>query len=214
MWPTVDGLRVLKNEEADLASRAIGEAVARLEVEASDETTRLSYGIDWFDQWEWQQRLWLIEQIVEAFFTPSPPPPPAAILEATVDAIFREALWQIESEIDCPTVDSPGDDSFGIDSCWRHAAIQAFACQNGKQPTIDADETDLDRWHLLLTQVVDGLLGPTSYQKAELLRDGSIDHANRFLERRGLPPDFLSRMPPLPRPQQTKRSLERIRSLI
>ena len=91
MWPTIDGLRILKGAEAAVVRDAVTVMVDQLADQNPDESQPDPVGIDWFDQWDGYQQLWLLEQVVESLFTPAPPLSPAAIWEATVDAIFCQA---------------------------------------------------------------------------------------------------------------------------
>ncbi len=204
MWPTIDGLRILKGAEAVLVSEAVTVMVDQLSGHNPEESQSDPVGIDWFDQWDGYQQLWLLEQVVESLFTPAPPLSPAAIWEATVDAIFCQLVELIAMEID----QSPNSES------WRNAAIEAFECQHGKQPKIAANETDISQWRILVTQIADLILGVTSYQKAEAFRDGDIQRSRKFLIQKALPEDFLERIPPLRTLEQAQQSITRIRSIV
>ena len=204
MWPTIDGLRILKGAEAVLVSEAVTVMVDQLSGPDQDDSQSDPVGIDWFDQWDGYQKLWLLEHVVEALFTPIPPLSPAAIWEATVDAIFCQVIELITMEID----KSPGSES------WRNAAIDAFECQHGKQPKTAADETDISQWRIVVTQIADVILGVTSYQKAEAFRDGDIQRSRKFLIQKALPEDFLERIPPLRTLEQAQQSIARIRSIV
>ncbi len=86
------------------------------------------YGVDWFDQWDVEQRIWLLEQVATSLFLEDqPPPPPAAIFEATVDAVFCQVVEAIEDEIEAA---SRPEAEFS----WRQGMIEAFRCQHGKLP--------------------------------------------------------------------------------
>lgn len=76
MWPTVDGLRMLTGGEAVLVRKAVGGMVTTivLEWQHRDECTaedreRWIHGVDWFDQWEPEQRIWLLEQVTSALLS-------------------------------------------------------------------------------------------------------------------------------------------------
>jgi hypothetical protein len=204
MWPTIDGLRILKDAEAVVVSEAVIAMVDQLAAECRDESEHDPLGIDWFDQWDCYQRLWLLEHVVAALFTPTPPLSPAAIWEATVDAIFCQVVELIAMEID----QSPSSES------GRNAAIEAFRCQHGRLPKISADETDIRQWRSLVTQIADMILGVTSYQKAEAFRDGDIQRSRKFLIQKALPEDFLERIPPLRTLEQAEQSIARIQSIV
>lgn len=207
MWPTNDGTRTLDNAEAKLVSRAIRVMVDIRAKHLREQTMPESYGIDWFDQWDVEQQLWLLEQIAAFLLTIRPPPSPAAIWEATIDAVFAEVLTQIELELDESGLpcDQPS---------WRQLTIDAF--RTGHKSSIDIDHPgrDLPSWQRLLTQIADRILGVPGYQKAEMFRDGDIERARRFLKQRGLPSDFLQRMPPMCNRSQAEKSLARIMSTL
>ena len=203
----MDGLRTLRGEESDLVGRALLAMVESIEQESespSDAAGR-TYGIDWFDQWDRPQRLWLLEQIAAAFFTERSPPAAAAMWEATIDAVFGEVYQRIGDEID--------GGSRSADS-WRHDTLAAYESSSGRSADLAPEETDLQRWRIVVTQLSDRILGLPAYQKAELLRDGDIKAASRFLAQRGLPEDFLRRIPPLISDAQAAASAARIRSLV
>ncbi len=204
MWPTLDGLRVLKGGEAVLVCEAVTVMVDQLAAECRDECEPEPVGIDWFDQWDCDQRLWMLEQVVEALLTPASPPSPAAMWESTVDAIFCQVVDSIAMEIDR----TPSSLS------WRSRAIDAFQCQRGRSPIIDTDSTDIDGWRIIVTQIADMILGATSYQKAEAFRDGDIGRSRQFLTQRALPEDYLERIPPLRTPQQAQQSIARIQEIV
>ena len=207
MWPTIDGPRVLKNQEAELVRRSLAAMLESLIAERDQGSEPRLHGVDWFDQWDCDQRIWLLEKIAVALLTPAPPPTPAAMWEATVDTLFLEVMAQIETEIDLRA-------AAGKDQSWRQQTIDAFRSQHVRSPRIESTETDLDRWRVLVTQVADVILPTSSYQRVEFFRDGDIRHTRRFLIQRGLPEDFLQRIPPLCSNDGSQRSIERIRSII
>ncbi len=207
MWSTNDGVRTLDPAEARLVRRAIRSMVDDRLVNLREQTLPDPYGIDWFDQWDVEQQLWLLEQIVISLFTTQPPPSPAAIWEATIDAIFTELLAQIELELDhvSSSIDEPS---------WRQLAIDAISSRRDGPVKIDPDDSQAQTWQRLLTQIADGILGVPGYQKAEMFRDGDVRRAAQFLERRGLPEDFLQRLPPNRTAGQAEQSVARIMSTL
>lgn len=204
MWPTFDGPRMLKGAEAALVRETVAVIVDRLEDQDPEDDRGDPVGIDWFDQWDCYQQLWLLEQVVQSLLTPAPTLPPAAIWEATVDAIFCSLMELIATEID----QSP------CSQHWRSKAIEAFACQYGRLPKIAEDETDVSQWRIVVTQIADLILGVTSYDKAEAFRDGDIQRSRTFLALKALPDDFLERIAPLRTAEQAQQSIRRIRSII
>ena len=204
MWPTIDGTRILIDAEARLVGDTVSVMVDRLADLDPDEVQPHPIGIDWFDQWDCYQQLWLLEQVVESLFTIAPPLSPAAIWEATVDAIFWRLIELIEMEID----ESP------LDHHWRTSTIAAFECQRGRLPKITVDETEISRWRIVVAQIADMILGVTSYQQAEAFRDGDLQRSRKFLRQKALPDDFLQRIAPLRTAAQTQQSIAQIRSII
>ena len=207
MWPTMNGLRTLKHAEADLVRRAVSRMVDQIVAEFHDEFAVSPSGIDWFDQWDSDQRLWLLEEVAVALLTDESPPSPAALWEATLDAIFAEIIDAIRQEMDQPTYVPEGDS-------WRKGVIDALQTQQGRMPNINSDETDLRSWRIAVAQFADMILGVACYQKAEAFRDGDIEQFRKFLRQRALPDDFLQRIPPLRTPTQTEQTLDRLRQLL
>ena len=206
MWATVDGNRVVRGEEAALIRRAAGEMLDALVGEWIGASGPRQYGIPWFDQWDVEQRIWLLKQVMDALFLASTPPlRPAAIYEATVDAIFCHVAAAVDEEIETRAE---------LDQQWRRKLIAAFACQVGRLPQIDPSDTDPGRWHTVAAQVAGAILGSPSYQQAEWFRDGDAKHAERFIKQRGLPQDFLQRIPPLCREDQAEALIDAIRDLL
>lgn len=204
MWSTVDGLRTLKAGEALLVREAVLLMVGQLDRERHGDFACEPLGIDWFDQWDGFQRLWMLEQVAEALFTEAPPLSCAAMWEATVDAIFLQVAEQVTEEID----QTPNQVT------WRSWVVDAFASQHGRPPKIDTGSSDESEWRILVTQVADTILGATAYQKAEAFRDGDIERSREFLARKALPPDYLERIPPLRSHAQAQQSIASIRSLL
>lgn len=207
MWPTLDGMRALKQEEATLVCEATRLIVDRIERELEEETETHASGIDWFDQWDVEQRAWLIEEVVDCLLTDRAPPSPAAIWEATIDAILCQVVESIIDETEVLSSESVGGP-------WRQSVIDAFRCQRGRGPSIDVGEVEIDRWRGVVTQIFDMILGVTCYQQAESFRDGEFARARQFLQEKGMPEDYLERIPPLRTVAQAEQSIERTRDLI
>jgi hypothetical protein len=92
--------------------------------------------------------------------------------------------------------------------------VDAFCCQHGRSPNIEPQETDITLWRRVVIQVADAILGVTVYQKAESLRDTDIEKSRSFLMQKGMPEDFLQRIPPLRTPEETEQSITRIESIV
>lgn len=206
MWPTTNGLRKLSGDEAALVRGAIAMMVDQLVAEGREESTQHQYFISWFDNWEYSQRLWLLDQVSTALLTESKPPEAAAMLEATVDAVFAEISDLIQIEID-------SNDTAERKS-WRQSTIEAFVYQNGRHPKIRPDDTDVSAWHTLVTQLADAILGVRIYQQAEAFRDGDPSQTARFLLQKGVSANFLSAIPPLLSVDQTQLAIDRIQRLV
>lgn len=175
MWPTVDGIRSLEGAEAELVRHAIDAVVNRLVADRNGDEP-FCYGIDWFDQWEHEQKRWLLDQVSAALLTDRPPPKPAAMWEATIDVLFLEVIEQIEREREIGTRD------------WREMVSRVLPSPKG-----DNDP----EWRVHVTKIADRILGVPCYQKAEAYRDQDPQMLRRFLAQRGLPDDFLEQIPPL-----------------
>ena len=205
-WPTTSGLRNLDGDEAHLVRGAIGMMVDTHVAEIREESERWCYGIDWFDKWEGGQRLRLLEKITSAFFGPLMIEP-AAITDAAADAVFYEISDLIESEIE------QGSASQSPRS-WRHSVVKAFHSQTGRLNELDAESTAVDPWRRVVTQVADAILGVRLYQRAEVFRDLDYSKTEGFLRDRGLPSDYLSKIPPLPSTREVQESIDRIQRYV
>ena len=208
MWPMIDGFRVLKGSERDLICHAVGEMSQRLDREFQGSSRQHCYGIDWFDQWDVDQRIWLLEEVTSALLIQQrPPPTPAAMFEATVDAIFCHILESIEQEIH-----SLWDRSNHL--FWRSEVIAAFRCQHNRWPDVNAESTKAQRWRVVASQITETILGHSSYLQAEQLRDSDPGILHHYLQQRGLPEDYLRRLAPLRHDAQTRQSLAQLERLI
>ena len=212
---TVDGQRRLDGDDADLVCRAVATMLSELVAETTELTGPRKYGIDWFDQWEPEQRIWLLERVATAFLTDQPVPAPAAIWEATVDAIFQHVFESLVTEIDADGlyVDDSSHAPDESDS-WRQAVIRAFE-QNGRRLSPISTVTD-DKvlWRRLVMQIADMILGVTTYHAVESYRDGDVSRVGRFLEQKGLPADFLEQIPPLVSQTEAAALISQIRRLL
>lgn len=204
MWPTTRGTRILDGAERRLILGAIGMMVDRLVGEARKETDSVAWGIDWFDQWEVGQRLWLLETVTSALFA-STVVEPAAIFDATVDTIFLEIRELIEMEIEEPNLIEGRS--------WR-SDLNAATQQHLGQSQVDVSSGDRGAWSKAAGALSDEILGVRNYQRAESFRDQDYAQTLRFLRDRGLPEDYLSRMPPLRTVDETQLSIDRIQAYV
>ena len=209
MWPTTHGTRQLSGDEAALVRRVIGTMVDQLVGEGHQKREQYHYHIDWFDNWDYSQRLWLLDCVATALLTTSTAPQPAAMLEATVDAIFAELFDLISIEINYEF----GDEKKHRKS-WRQSTIDAFITQNSRSPDVRPDDSDESMWSGLVVQIADVILGVRIYQQAESFRDGDPAQTQNFLQQKGLPTDFLQRIPPLLDVDETQLVINRIQRLV
>ena len=206
-WPTTTGLRNLAGAEADLVRGAIGMMVDTHVAETRENAEPCAYGVDWFDQWDAPQRLWLLEQVTSAFFGNTRIESQAAIFDASADAIFFEVSDLVQIEIEQGSV----TDS---DRSWRQSVIEALAWQNDRPPKIDAMNNDVSLWQMTITQIADSILGIRLYQRAEDFRDADYAKTRMFLRDRGLPDDYLKRIPPLRSTDETQQSIDSIQAYV
>lgn len=235
MWVTVDGERRLGSDEARLFCRAVGAMLSdRVALMASqtdaDQTDAAQecrvYGIDWFDQWEPEQKVWLMEQVATALLTDQPPLKPAAMWEATVDAIFQHVLEQVVEEIEQETVvgsefEQTQPESATVDDLletggqrWRDDVVLALKQQQNRVVEIGPDADEAQLWRRLVMQLADRILGVAAYHAAESYRDEQVTKLTAFLKQKGLPEDFLTQIPPYLKQHQTEESIARLRKLI
>ena len=208
MWRTMDGLRTLMDQEARLIGRAAEEMIDSLASELQESEPTQTSGMDWFDQWDVEQRVWLLDQVLSAMWlTDCPPPPTAAIFEATVDAIFCHVVDAISLELDGTSTNTIADG-------WRGLLADAFESQHGRRPIDSCDLTNLRRWQSIAFQVAETIMGPSSYLRAERFRDREAHHAQHFLRTRGLPDDYLQRIPPVINAPQATAILQHLRQLL
>ena len=69
-------------------------------------------------------------------------------------------------------------------------------------------------WSGLVVQIADVILGVRIYQQAESFRDGDPAQTQKFLQQKGLPTDFLQRIPPLLDVDETQLVINRIQRLV
>ena len=165
------------------------------------------YGIAWFDQWDWQQRIWLLERTSLALLTDLAPPSPAAMWEACIDAIFHEVRELVEIEVLHPDTMPPV-------KSWRQCVIDALLWQQSREPDVSELDTDMDTWHIEISKLADAILGVRLYLKAEPFRDMEMARTQLFLRQHGLPHDFLEQIPPLRTVDQTQISIDQIQSIV
>ena len=229
MWVMVDGERCLGSEEARLLCRAVGvmlsDCVALIADQTDADQECRVYGIDWFDQWEPEQKVWLMEKTATALLTDQPSLKPAAMWEATVDAIFHHVLEQVVEEIEHETVgDSvsehakrePAMDDDPVEvggQGWRQDVILALQ-QQSRVVKVGSTASETQHWRRLVMQLADRILGVAAYHVAESYRDEQATKLTTFLKQKGLPEDFLTQIPPFLKQRETEESILRLRKLI
>lgn len=209
MWPTTHGTRQLSGDEAALVRGVIGTMVDQLVGEGHQKREQYRYHIDWFDNWDYSQRLWLLDCVATALLTTSTPPQPAAMFEATVDAIFAELFDLISIEINYEVGNKKK-----YRKSWRQSTIDAFITQNDRSPDVHPDDSDESMWSGLVVQIADVILGVRIYQQAESFRDGDPAQTQKFLQQKGVPSDFLQRIPPLLNVHETQIAVDQIQRLV
>lgn len=158
---------MLAGAEASLVCGALEMMVDQLIAEGIDGQEQDRFAIDWFDQWDWRQRIWLLDEVASSLLTPRRAPEPAAMYEATVDAVFCEIYGLVSMELSQPDWDP-------LIPTWRQSVLDAFASQYSGPVQIDHEEPDLDCWRTVITQLSDGILGSRQYHRAEAYRDDEI----------------------------------------
>lgn len=207
MIVTPDGPRMLTGHSRRLVRGTVGMMLDWLVAECRGQCGQWVYGIDWFDQWEAPQRIWLIEVVTKSFLTTLPPPPRWAIFEATVDAMLAELRGLVQMEINQTEV----TDS---DRSWREQIISCIDPADHSGPLPGADSSDINVWHATTQRWMDRITGPLSYIDAERYRDGDPNRCRDYLLHRGLPDDFLLATPPMRTIDQTQLSIDRIQNLV
>ncbi|MGB0760647.1 MAG: hypothetical protein ACPGPS_13975 [Rubripirellula sp.] len=220
MWVTVDGERRLGEAESRLFRRAVASmlsnCVAVLSQRSENDQECRLYGIDWFDQWEAEQKVWLLEQVATALLTDQPSLRPAAMWEATVDAIFLHVFELVVREFES-SAENPGTWKSPLEAGgrrWRDEVIQALEQQQNRRVSIETSDDQVTQWRRLVMQISDRILGVATYQSAESYRDEEARKLADFLQQKGLPDDFLTRIPPLLKTHEIDDSIERLQRLL
>ena len=215
-------MRNLAGAEADLVRDALRSMLDRhvallrkAGASWADETdAEQDCGLEWFDQWDVNQRLWLLDQVTSSLLGDLAVDSPAAMFDATVDAIFLEIVGRIEVELEQATTELP--DQSARATSWRQAVMDALRESSGEAAFNDIapDCGAMDRWHAVVTRIADAILGVRLYQRAEGFRDLDYQRTENFLRDRGLPEDYLRRIPPLRTRDQTEASIQRMESFL
>ena len=222
MWLTIDGLRRLRGYESRLLCRAVSEMLSDCVVAINGNLdTRAgirNYGIDWFDHWEVEQRIWLLEKVSIALLTEQPALQPAAMWEATVDAVFQHVLESVMEEIDLigateiATLVEAVEAGSGQES-WQQTVVGAF--HQWRKSSDFVSGLDLGaQWRRLVMHVPDLILGVTAYHVLESYRDLDPTRLAVILSQKGLPADFLEQIPPMLSQAMTEKSVQDLQDLL
>ncbi|MEM6471766.1 MAG: hypothetical protein AAF802_19560 [Planctomycetota bacterium] len=223
-WPTTHGLRTLRGAEADLIRGAIGMMVDTHVAELREDASPWTYHIDWFDQWDAAQRLWLLEHVTRSMLGSHVISEPAAVFGAAADAVFYELNDLVKMELDEANV-PPKAQRDPRERSWRQSILQALTYQReafasgmrseDNSDVISEDEwDDFSVWTRAVTGLADSILGIRLYRKAESFRDGDYSRTKKFLEQRGLPVAYLDFIPPLRSIDQTQLTIDRIQAYV
>ncbi len=171
----------------------------------SNATDRV-YGIDWFDQWEAEQKIWLLEQVTTALLTEQTLLKPAAMWEATVDAIFQHVFEALVDEMDRDVAEGRElvvEDSNAASGLggWQQSVMLVLQQQQRRAVSIDqCIDQSIDQkkeWRRRVMQISDRILGVASYHVVENYRDQDASKVAAFLEQKALPVDYLEQIPPV-----------------
>jgi len=195
--------------------------------QVNPETNRMArvYGIDWFDQWEAEQKIWMLEQVLSALLTEQKLLKPAAMWEATIDAICEhvfqavvdelENVGELENEVPEERVRSlhESDTASGLGG-WQQNVLLVLQQQQGRAVSVDQSVDPKKEWRRRVMQISDRILGVASYHVIENYRDQEASKVATFLEQKGLPADFLEQIPPVLSQHEVLVSIRRLRQLL
>ena len=223
MWITLNGPRVLTKPEDDLISAAMSDLAESAFAEISDPgkpfhdhanthsagVQRDGTGVAWFDQWEPEQRLWLLEHLYQALTIESiPPPNRSAMFEATFEAIFSVITEKVMGS----SLQAGMESTNSIQ--WQELLSSAFLSQSSSKNLKSFLRDDTIDFPALAQFIQNSVVGPTCYEQAEMFRDGPPDTLIRFLQSKGLPEGYLNEIPPLPSDRETQLRVNRLKYLL
>ncbi|WDQ15370.1 hypothetical protein [Rhodopirellula sp. P2] len=156
MWPLTNGNRCLVGPEAELFRGTVAMMVdqlvdelnpaSKLEHEADSEPlfaiSGPMVGFDpphWYEMWEPEQKIWLLERVATSLLTSRPAPAMAAMFEATVEAVYVETGNLIVLEITEGRPIEPGS--------WRQSLLDAYVQRCPRDSFLEAthfEATTLD----------------------------------------------------------------------
>ena len=202
MIVTPDGTRMLWGPKRDLIRGCIGMVMDHVVAECRGDEPFV-YGLDGFDRWEPEQKLWLLNRVAEACLTSRLPPTRTAMFETTMDILWADLLWCVETEIHDPTLHRPG-------GSWRQSIVKCL----DESPTSPPDELTREQASRLIARIADSMTRPHVYVHVETLRDGQPEVLQRFLRSKGLDEHYLSAIPPLVDVDHAQRLIDRISGLV
>ena len=228
MWLTLTGLRTLTKQERELVNPATDSLVNAITANSQSDSKENACdlesnaiqawtpsecdhdpltGIDWFDQWDHEQRLWLLTQVMQSLLLDTvAPPPQAAIFDATIDAIFLTVSRHLQG------VPNTIQNQHNRD-LWQLRLKNAFESQTTTASLDVFDRHGARDWAALTIQIQTNIAGPSCYAQADSMRDGPRENLKKFIRGKGLPDDYLERIPPLQSDNQAKECLNRLRQL-
>jgi hypothetical protein len=255
MWLTLDGPRILWPNERRLFCKAarclmdrivqgydFGETNQRDETltwdvnsDALEEDFLAETGIAWFDNWDLDQRLYLLDQVCKALLKKSiNPPPRSAILEATIEAVFSVIHSEVaDCEIELRQIDTQKCLTSTTLTDWQQLLLNAIVSleinendeksdAKERMARVETGESNLKSFifanKILFSAIASHLqtriVGPTCYEQAEQFRDGPQERLEYFLKSKGLPMDYLTQIPPVPKLGETRERIQTLRSLL
>ena len=193
---------MLWGPERDLVRGCIGMVMDHVVAQCRGEEPFV-YGLDGFDRWEPEQKLWLLNQVAQACLTSRLPPQRTAIFETTMDILWADLLWCVETERNDPKLTRPG-------GSWRQSIAKCLR----QPPPTPPDEWSLEQVRPMVARIADSMTRPHVYVHAESLRDGKPEVLRAFLRSKGLDDSYLSTIPPMIDTDEAQRLIDRISGLV
>lgn len=224
MWCTPNGERVLKGAEGRLI-RASLRSLLRLIDEGSDDfDTGPPFGIPLFDQLERPQRLVLLAQIGAALFREDVLPMRlTAVVEATLHALYVNAMDEVQQEIELKT------EVGGMPPSRRWRRMVLAACREERldaprSPLFDdvqewiappdVDSTDLTAWQDEVSALSDLVFSDRDWQMADELLDQPPEVAEQLKTHLGIDDDYFTAVVPLPKTAELVRARRSLRQIV
>ena len=202
MIASPDGPRELTGPPRHLFRGVIGMMNDWLVAECRGEVGPWTYGIDAFDMYEVDQRVWLLDVASSSLLTRRRVLPTTMMLEATYQAILCEMLSLVRMEIADTEMARPG-------SSWRADVVAALDA-SGAKPEITPESVQVRDWNRQIGRLGDLIFGPLHFLDVDVYRDGNPKITTDFIRDKALPAEYSSAIPPLRTIDQTQRSINRI----